>query len=109
MKTFPKAALGAAAVIPPLVAPALAEYPERPLQFVVPRPPGDLDEVLARLIAETLQEMARAVRAGVVHVNTYGGDIAVPLSGFRQSGFGRESRHALDEYPDLKTARLSLS
>ncbi len=54
--------------------------------------------------------MVRAVRAGVVHVNTYGGaDITVPLGGFRQSGFGRDkSLHAFDKYTDLKTAWISL-
>jgi gamma-glutamyl-gamma-aminobutyraldehyde dehydrogenase len=54
--------------------------------------------------------MIRAVRAGVVHVNTYGGtDITVPLGGFRQSGFGRDkSLHALDKYADLKTAWIQL-
>jgi len=54
--------------------------------------------------------MIRAVRAGVVHVNTYGGtDITVPLGGFKQSGFGRDkSLHALDKYSDLKTAWIQL-
>ncbi len=58
----------------------------------------------------TAHRMIRAVRAGVVHVNTYGGaDITVPLGGFRQSGFGRDkSLHALDEYTDLKTAWIAL-
>ena len=52
----------------------------------------------------------RAVRAGVVHVNTYGGaDISVPLGGFGQSGFGRDkSLHAFDGYTDLKTAWIAL-
>jgi gamma-glutamyl-gamma-aminobutyraldehyde dehydrogenase len=54
--------------------------------------------------------MVRAVNAGVVHVNSYGGtDITVPLGGFKQSGFGRDkSLHALDEYTDLKTAWIAL-
>ena len=54
--------------------------------------------------------MVRAVRAGVVHVNTYGGaDITVPLGGFGQSGFGRDkSLHAFDKYTDLKTAWIAL-
>jgi gamma-glutamyl-gamma-aminobutyraldehyde dehydrogenase len=58
----------------------------------------------------TAHRMVRAVRAGVVHVNTYGGaDITVPLGGFRQSGFGRDkSLHAFDKYTDLKTAWISL-
>jgi gamma-glutamyl-gamma-aminobutyraldehyde dehydrogenase len=58
----------------------------------------------------TAHRMVRAINAGVVHVNTYGGaDITVPLGGFKQSGFGRDkSLHALDEYTDLKTAWISL-
>ncbi len=32
--------------------PALAEYPEKPVNFIVPWPPGDLEDVLTRMIAE---------------------------------------------------------
>ncbi len=32
--------------------PVLAEYPEKPVSFVVPWPPGDLEDVLTRMIAE---------------------------------------------------------
>jgi gamma-glutamyl-gamma-aminobutyraldehyde dehydrogenase len=54
--------------------------------------------------------MVRAIRAGVVHVNTYGGsDITVPLGGVKQSGNGHDkSLHALDKYTDLKTAWIAL-
>lgn len=54
--------------------------------------------------------MTRAIRAGVVHVNTYGGaDMTVPLGGHRQSGNGHDkSLHALDKYVDLKTAWIQL-
>ena len=54
--------------------------------------------------------MVRGIRAGVVHVNTYGGaDIAVPLPGHRQSGNGTDkSLHALDKYSNLKTAWIQL-
>lgn len=50
--------------------------------------------------------MVRQVRAGLVHVNTYGGsDMTVPLGGHRQSGNGHDkSPHALDKYLDLKSA-----
>lgn len=34
---------------------AIAEYPEKPVEFVVPFPPGDLEDVLTRLIAEDFQ------------------------------------------------------
>ena len=54
--------------------------------------------------------MVRGIRAGVVHVNTYGGaDNTVPLGGVRQSGNGHDkSLHALDKYTDLKTAWIAL-
>jgi gamma-glutamyl-gamma-aminobutyraldehyde dehydrogenase len=54
--------------------------------------------------------MVRAIKAGLVHVNTYGGpDITVPLGGVRQSGNGHDkSMHALDKYLDLKTAWIQL-
>jgi gamma-glutamyl-gamma-aminobutyraldehyde dehydrogenase len=54
--------------------------------------------------------MVRAVKAGVVHVNTYGGaDITVPLGGVKQSGNGYDkSLHALNKYTDLKTAWIAL-
>ena len=58
----------------------------------------------------TAHRMVRAINAGVVHVNTYGGsDITVPLGGVKQSGFGRDkSLHALDKYMELKTAWIAL-
>nr|WP_244592123.1 aldehyde dehydrogenase family protein [Brucella melitensis] len=54
--------------------------------------------------------MVRGIRAGVVHVNTYGGaDNTVPLGGVKQSGNGHDkSLHALDKYIDLKTAWIQL-
>ena len=54
--------------------------------------------------------MIHAIRAGVVHVNTYGGaDVTVPLGGVKQSGNGHDkSLHALEKYTDLKTAWIQL-
>lgn len=54
--------------------------------------------------------MVRGIRAGVVHVNTYGGaDNTVPLGGVGQSGNGHDkSLHALEKYVDLKTAWIQL-
>ncbi len=54
--------------------------------------------------------MVAAVRAGVVHVNTYGGaDMTVPLGGVGQSGNGHDkSLHGLAKYVDLKTAWIQL-
>lgn len=54
--------------------------------------------------------MVSRVRAGVVHVNTYGGsDNTVPLGGVGQSGNGHDkSPHALDKFRNLKTAWIKL-
>ncbi len=35
--------------------PAQAEYPDKPVSFVVPWPPGDLEDVLTRMIADDFQ------------------------------------------------------
>lgn len=45
--------LGATAlVLAAMSGAALAEYPEKPVSFIVPWPPGDLEDVLTRMIAE---------------------------------------------------------
>ncbi|ACX97181.1 aldehyde dehydrogenase [Halothiobacillus neapolitanus] len=55
--------------------------------------------------------VARALRAGTVHVNCYDeDDITVPFGGFKQSGNGRDkSLHALEKYTELKTTWISLA
>lgn len=59
MKRFLKAA--AATAIASVVAsvavvgPVAAEYPEKPVNFIVPWPPGDLEDVITRMIAEDFQ------------------------------------------------------
>lgn len=55
-------------------------------------------------------KMVAGIRAGVVHVNTYGGaDNTVPLGGVKQSGNGHDkSLHAMEKYMDLKTAWIQL-
>ncbi|MDC0659037.1 aldehyde dehydrogenase [Leisingera sp. SS27] len=54
--------------------------------------------------------MVAGIRAGIVHVNTYGGsDLTVPLGGVKQSGNGHDkSLHALEKYSDLKSAWIQL-
>jgi gamma-glutamyl-gamma-aminobutyraldehyde dehydrogenase/4-guanidinobutyraldehyde dehydrogenase/NAD-dependent aldehyde dehydrogenase len=54
---------------------------------------------------------ARALRAGVVWVNTFDqGDLASPFGGFKQSGFGRDkSIHALDKFTDMKAIWIDVS
>jgi gamma-glutamyl-gamma-aminobutyraldehyde dehydrogenase len=55
--------------------------------------------------------VARALRAGTVHVNQYDeDDITVPFGGYKQSGNGRDkSLHALDKYTELKTTWIRLN
>ena len=54
--------------------------------------------------------MISGIRAGVVHVNTYGGpDVTVPLTGHGQSGNGSDkSQHAIEKYTKLKTGWIQL-
>ena len=51
---------------------AQAEYPEKPVSFVVPWPPGDLEDVLTRMIAEEFQAVY-GVAAAVVNKPGGGG------------------------------------
>ncbi len=55
--------------------------------------------------------LSRAIRAGVVWVNTFDtADITVPFGGFKQSGFGRDKGlAALDGYTQLKTTWFDLT
>jgi acyl-CoA reductase-like NAD-dependent aldehyde dehydrogenase len=54
--------------------------------------------------------IARALRAGTVHVNQYDeDDITVPFGGFKQSGVGRDkSLHAFDKYTETKTTWIRI-
>jgi gamma-glutamyl-gamma-aminobutyraldehyde dehydrogenase len=54
--------------------------------------------------------VARGLRAGTVHVNSYDeDDITVPFGGYKQSGNGRDkSLHALEKYTELKTTWIRL-
>ncbi|MEZ0232034.1 MAG: aldehyde dehydrogenase [Methylophilaceae bacterium] len=54
--------------------------------------------------------VAKALRAGTVHVNSYDeDDITVPFGGYKQSGNGRDkSLHALEKYTELKTTWIKL-
>lgn len=65
------AAAASAAILAPSL-PAFAEYPEKPVSFVVPFPPGDLEDVLTRMIADDFQE-TYGVAAAVVNRPSDGG------------------------------------
>ncbi|WP_027256352.1 tripartite tricarboxylate transporter substrate-binding protein [Leisingera aquimarina] len=71
VKTLMKGAAAAAALGLSAVA-AQAEYPEKPVNFIVPWPPGDLEDVLTRMIAEDFQN-EYGVAAAVVNKPGGGG------------------------------------
>lgn len=70
MSKITKSLAALALSIVAFTAPAQAEYPEKPVQFIVPWPPGDLEDVLTRMIAEDFQK--EYVQAAAV-VNKPGG------------------------------------
>ena len=72
MSKFKKRVTAALVAATALAGPALAEYPEKPVEFVVPWPPGDLEDVLTRMIAEDFQA-AYDVPAAVVNKPGGGG------------------------------------
>lgn len=55
--------------------------------------------------------VARALKAGTVHVNQYDeDDITVPFGGVKQSGNGRDkSLHAFEKYTELKTTWIRIN
>lgn len=60
------------ALVGAAAASAIAEYPDRPVSFVVPFPPGDLEDVLTRIIADDFQN-EYGVAAAVVNKPGGGG------------------------------------
>lgn len=55
-----------AALLTAVALPALADYPNQPVSFIVPWPPGDLEDVLTRMIADQMQA-DHGVAAAVVN------------------------------------------
>lgn len=72
MSKFMKSLTAMALAVAAVSGAAQAEYPEKPVQFVVPWPPGDLEDVLTRMIAEDFQK-AYGVPAAVVNKPGGGG------------------------------------
>lgn len=55
-----------AAAMTALALPAMADYPNQPVSFIVPFPPGDLEDVLTRMIADQMQQ-DHGVAAAVIN------------------------------------------
>jgi aldehyde dehydrogenase (NAD+) len=53
---------------------------------------------------ERARRIARDIRAGMVHINGAGGDLAAPFGGYKQSGNGREwGRYGFEDYLEVKS------
>ena len=72
-----------------LATPLFADYPEKPVSFVVPFPPGDVEDVLTRMIAEDFSERY-GVPAAVINKPGGGGGPfpgAVEVAGAAADGY----------------------
>ena len=71
---------------------AQAEYPERPVEFVVPWPPGDIEDTITRMIAKAFQEET-GVPASTINIKGSGGLIGAthvfqqPADGYTVGAF----------------------
>ncbi len=86
-KTLIASVLMAAAIFSPTY--AAAEYPEKPVNFVVPFPPGDLEDILTRLIADEFQK-TYGVPAAVINKPGGGGGPfpgAAEVAGAKADGY----------------------
>jgi tripartite-type tricarboxylate transporter receptor subunit TctC len=86
-KTLIASVLMAAAILSPTY--AAAEYPEKPVNFVVPFPPGDLEDILTRLIADEFQK-TYGVPAAVINKPGGGGGPfpgAAEVAGAKADGY----------------------
>lgn len=72
MSKFTKSVTAMALALAAAAGSAQAEYPEKPVEFIVPWPPGDLEDVLTRMIAEDFSE-AYGVPTAVVNKPGGGG------------------------------------
>ncbi|WP_226625280.1 tripartite tricarboxylate transporter substrate binding protein [Alloyangia pacifica] len=83
------APLALTGVLAALPVAALAEYPEKPVEFVIPFPPGDLEDILTRMIADEFQS-EYGVAAAVVNKPGGGGGPfpgAVEVAGAPADGY----------------------
>ena len=71
MKLF-KLLSSAAISLAVLTGSAVADYPERPVEFVVPWPPGDVEDTITRMISDAFQKET-GVPSSTVNIKGGGG------------------------------------
>ena len=74
---------------------AAAAYPDKPVSFVVPWPPGDLEDVLTRMIADEFQKMYEAPAAVVNKPGGGGG----PFPGAMEVAMGPTDGSQIGSFP----------
>ena len=72
MKTITSLTAAIALIVGAFAVAAQAEYPDKPVTFIVPWPPGDLEDVLTRIIAKDFQQ-EYGVAAAVINKPSGGG------------------------------------
>lgn len=72
MRTIKTLILSAAVALATVCGPAFAQYPERPVEFVVPWPPGDIEDTLTRMISDAFRKET-GVPASTVNIKGGGG------------------------------------
>jgi len=72
MNTFKKICYSLALALATAASPVFAEYPERPVEFIVPWPPGDIEDTLTRMIADAVRDET-GVPASTVNIGGGGG------------------------------------
>ncbi|WP_370209103.1 tripartite tricarboxylate transporter substrate binding protein [Pararhodobacter marinus] len=70
-----------------LATPALAEYPERPVTFIEPWPPGDVDDQILRVIAEHFGDLTGVPAQVVNRAGGFGVEGAQSVASARPDGY----------------------
>lgn len=70
-----------------LATPVLAEYPERPVTFIEPWPPGDVDDQILRVIAEHFREITGVPAQVVNRAGGFGVEGAQAVASARPDGY----------------------
>ena len=58
----------------------------------------------------TAMGIAKRLHAGTIWINIFGGDVALPFGGFKESGWGRENgEYALENFTEVKMIQFPIN